>query len=204
LRRRPQPINRRKPPQKKKQMEILSTVKSYTLGTDNTTYFEVVTVTYDDESQDVTKRRVGPAAELARDQADKIEAKMRELLAPANIASKAKTVLNEAGDADATILALTAVSPLKVIQDRYVAALTAPGWAIDEGAGFVPLVFSVSAQGNLRYTVNGGSTKNATIYGPVIRLKNYPASPVETDFYLSESGNRFFSLPNRAVVIKKP
>jgi hypothetical protein len=52
--------------------------------------------------------------------------------------------------------------------------------------------------------VNGGSTKNATTYGAVIRLKNYPSSPTDTDFYLAESGNRFFSLPNRAVVIKKP
>jgi hypothetical protein len=185
-------------------MEILSTVKSYVLGTDNTTYFEVVTVTYDDESQDVTKRRVGPAAELAGDQADKIEAKVREMLAPANSVSRAKTVLSEAGDVDATITTVSGASPLARIQERYQAQLLTAGWTIDEGAGFVPLVFTVNAQGNLRYTVNGGSTKNATTYGAVIRLKNYPSSPTDTDFYLSESGNRFFSLPNRAVVIKKP
>lgn len=47
--------------------------KSYVLGTDSTTYFEVTTVTNEDESATTTKVRIGPAASLASDQADKIE-----------------------------------------------------------------------------------------------------------------------------------
>jgi len=42
------------------------------------------------------------------------------------------------------------------------------------------------------------------MYGAVIRLNNYPAAPTDTDFFLSENGNRYFSLPNRNVKIKKP
>ena len=185
-------------------MEILTTVKSYVLGTDNTNYFEVVTVTYDDESQDITKRKVGPADQLAGDQADKIISDMRTLAASAQQVSKAKTVLNEAGNTDTTITTLTTVSPLKNIQDRYQSELTANGWTIDEGAGFLPLVFTVNNSGVLKYSVNGASTKNAVMYGAVIRLKNYPPGPTDTDFYLADNGNKYFSLPNRAVIIKKP
>lgn len=184
--------------------EVLSTVKTYVLGTDNTTYFEVITITYDDESQDVTKRRVGPATELANDQADKIERDMLTLAQSSYYVARAKSIINDAGTTDATINTLTGVSPFKKIQDRYQVALLTAGWTIDEGAGFVPLVFTVNAQGALRFSINGAATKPAKIYGAVIRLNNYPASPIDTDFHLAENGNKYHSLPNKAVVIKKP
>lgn len=184
--------------------EIISTTKTYVLGTDNTTFFEVLTVSYDDESQDITKRRIGPAAQLAGDKADKIEGDMITLSKASFYVSQTKAMINEIIASDASILTLSGASPLAVIQERYKAALLAPGWTIDEGAGFIPIVFTVTGQGVLKYSINGAATKNASIYGAVIRLKNYPASPTDTDFYLSENGSRFFSLPNRAVTIKKP
>jgi hypothetical protein len=183
--------------------EITSTVKTYTLGTDNTTYFEVITVTYDDESQDITKRRVGPAAALAGDQADKIKDGAAKLAAASYEVSYAKRTINEFTDIDASITSLTGVSPLKKLQDQMQAELLAAGWTIDQGTGFEPLVFTVNAQGGLRYSINGAATKAAVIYGQVLRLKNYPASPIDTDFY-NVDGAKYYSLPNRGVVIKKP
>lgn len=50
----------------------------------------------------------------------------------------------------------------------------------------------------------GGAAKNAKMYGSMIRLMNYPASPTDTEFFLSENGLRYMSLPNKNVQIKKP
>lgn len=109
--------------------------KSYVLGTDGTTYFEVTTTTQEDESATTTKVRIGPAASLASDQADKIESKSRDLAGNAFAVSRTNLRLNEIGAVDAEILALTTVSPLKSIQARYASSFTAPGWTIDKGSG---------------------------------------------------------------------
>ena len=180
--------------------------KSYVLGADGTTYFEVTTVTNEDESATTTKVRVGPAASLASDQADKIESQSRDLAGNAFAVSRTNLRLNEIGAVDADILALTTVSPLKAIQARYASSLTAPGWTIDKGAGagFEALVFTINAQNNLRYSIAGSATKAATIYGSVITLFGYPSTGSNTDFYLAENGKNYFSLPNRSEVIKKP
>lgn len=184
--------------------EVTSIAREFVLKTDGVTYLEVVTVTYDDESQDITKRPVGTAAQLAADQADKIVTRARDIAAQAQRISLAKRDFSEIIATDGSITTLTDASPLKVIQDRYQADLLKAGWTIDEGAGFVPLVFTVNAQGVLRYSVNGGATKIARVFGDAIRLNNYPAAPTDTDFYLSENGGRYFSLPNRNVILKKP
>ena len=187
-------------------LQAQTTTKTYVLGTDNVTYFEVTTVTQEDESATTTKVRVGPAASLAADQADKIEAKSRELANAAFAVSRSNARLAEINTVDADILALTTVRPLKTIQARYASSLTAPGWTIDKGAGagFEALVFTINAQNNLRYSIAGSATKAAIIYGDVLTLSGYPSAGSNTDFYLAENGKNYFSLPNRSEVIKKP
>lgn len=184
--------------------DIVSTTKDFQLGSDGVTYFEVTTVTYDDESQDITKRPIGDAASLTADQADKIEGRARSLAADTVRASRARQILNEINSDAAEVETITASDPLKVILNRHQSDLLQAGWTINEGAGFIPIVFSLNAQGNLRYNVNGTGNKTATTYGAIIRLNNYPAAPTDTEFFLNENGNRFYSLPNKNVVIKKP
>lgn len=187
-------------------LQAQTTTKSYVLGTDNVTYFEVTTVTQEDESATTTKVRVGPAASLAADQADKIEAKARELSNAAFAVSRANARLGEINTVDADILALTTVSPLKTIQARYASNLTAQGWTIDKGAGagFEAMTFTINGSNNLRYSIAGSATKAATIYGDVLTLAGYPSAGSNTDFYLAENGRNYFSLPNRLSVIKLP
>ena len=187
-------------------LQAQTTTKTYVLGTDNVTYFEVTTVTQEDESATTTKVRVGPAASLAADQADKIEAKSRELANAAFAVSRTNARLIEINTVDADILALTTVSPLKIIQARYAAELLTSGWTIDkgDGNGFTALVFTINGSNNLRYSINGSATKAAEIYGDLLTLSGYPSTGSNTDFYLSGNGKNYFSLPNRAAVIKKP
>ena len=181
-----------------------TTTKQFKLGPDGVNYFEITTVTQDDGSYVTTANLVGPANALAADQADKIEQKMLALSQAAYAVSFANRTLTECSNASDTISTLTGLSPLNVIRDRYRNDLTKAGWTIDQGAGFLPIVFTVNAQGALRYSINGAATKSATVFGAVIRLNAYPATGTNTDFFLSENGSRYFSLPNRSNVIKRP
>lgn len=183
---------------------VTSTTKDFVLGQDGVTYSEVTRTTYDDTSYTEISVPIGPAAALAADQAEKILGRMASLAVDSHRVSRTKQIITEVNDDAAEVLTKSGADPLKVIQDRYQAELLQPGWTINEGAGFIPIVFTVNAQGNLRYNVNGTGAKGAKIYGGVIRLNNYPASPTDTDFFLNENGNRYFSLPNRNVIIKKP
>ena len=178
--------------------------KSFVLGTDGVNYYEVIRSTDDNGNYTETAALVGPAPALAADQADKIEAKMTDLANAAFAVSYAGKRITEQKAFDATITTLTGISPLALIQARHATFLLTPGWTIDPGTGFVSLVFTINAQGALRYSVNGAATKQANVYGNVIRLNNYPATGTDTDFFRNEDGGRYFSLPNRAIVIKKP
>jgi hypothetical protein len=181
--------------------------KNFVLAPDGINYFEVVretneiTGTYS-ESATI----IGKVADIASLEADKVEAQVKVLSEQAFAVSRTIGVLNRIASVDASIFTLTALSPLKTIQAKYASSLTANGWVIDQGAGagFVPLVFTINASNNLRYSIAGAATKAATIYGDVITLSGYPSTGINTDFYLSENGRNYFSLPNRSVVIKKP
>lgn len=185
-------------------LQAQTTTKNFVLSGDGINYLEITRVTNEDGfSYSETAALVGPAAALAGDQADKVLRTMSELAAEAYTVSFTKRTISEATKADSVILAITAISPLKVIQDRNAALLLTPGWTIENGA-IQTLVFTINAQGNLRYSVNGAATKSASIYGDVIRLRNYPSAPTDTDFYISENGRQYFNLPNREKKIKKP
>lgn len=185
--------------------DITTKTRTYLLGVDGVTYFEVITTDYDNGGQDVIKRPVGTASVLTDLVCASIKNTANALATDARGISRARYILNELSGDSGEIQAITGgVSPLEKIQAEHQAELLAPGWTIDEGAGFVPIVFSVSGQGQLRYNVNGSGNKNARIFGAVLRLNNYPTAPTDTDFYLSDNGRRFFSLPNKAVIIKKP
>lgn len=184
--------------------EITGVKRDFVLGTDGVTYFEVVTTDFDNEEQTVVKRLIGPASTLVANQVNAIQSRFSTLARDADNVSRAKSLLNEAGGDAADIKTITGISPLDEIQALLLPKLTASGWTIDDGSGAVTLEFSTNAQGVLKYSIGGAATKNAIIYGGVIQLKNYPNASTNTEFYLSNSGRRFFSLPNRAVIIKAP
>jgi len=183
-------------------LQAQSTTKTYELGSDGVNFFELTTVTKDDESAVTTKVRVGPASELAADQSDKIEAVTKELSAQAFATLRTGTRIAEFNKIDTTITDISAVSPLRVILDRYRTELTKAGWTIDEGSGFVPIVFTVNAQNKLRFSINGAATKSATIYGDFIKLSSYPTTGKSEIFYLHPKGDRYFSL--NGLALKKP
>lgn len=184
-------------------MTIISTDTTYVLGLDGVIQFKVTTITYDDGSQDVIKRPEGKADEIANSKATEIEITVNNLVENSQIISRVNARLKELNDIDTAMTTQIGKSPLQVIQDRYKLNLLKSGWTIDEGSGFVPLVFTINASNILKYSVNGAAIKNARCYGGIIRLLNYPSTGIDTDFFLSENEGLYFSLPNRNIKIKK-
>lgn len=189
----------------KNMADISTKTTTYTLGTDNVTYFEVTVTTFDNGRKETIENPVGGASILTDLVCARIKNGANALATDARGISRAKYILNELkGDSDEIAAITGGQSPMDKIQSEYQDELLTNGWTIDEGAGFIPVVFSVSAQGQLRYNVNNTGNKNARMYGAVLRLNNYPAAPTDTDFFLTENGKRYFSLPNKNVIIKKP
>ena len=184
--------------------EISNIDRQFVLGSDGVTYFEVTTTNYTNEEQTVSKRLIGPASVLLQAVSGYIQNRAATLARDADNVSRAKQAAIDWIADDADIKAIVGFSPMKQIQDGYEEKLTVPGWIINDGTGDLSIVFSVNAQGQLKYNVNGTGNKNATVFGAVIRLNNYPAAPTDTEFFLSLNGKRFFSLPNRSVIIKTP
>jgi hypothetical protein len=179
--------------------------KSFVLSLNGVDYLEVVRETDDlTGAYSESAVLVGPLAQIASDQADKILARVNNLANAAFVVSKTNARINEEKAVAASIFTLSGIDPLKLILARNQADLLTAGWTIDPGTGYVPIVFTVNASNNLRYSVNGAATKAADIYGNIIRLNAYPSAGTDTDFFRSENGGQFFSLPNRAVKIKKP
>ena len=179
--------------------------KSFVLSPDGINYFEVVRETDDltgaySESAVV----VGPLAQIASDQADKILQRIENLANQAFAVSTTNGKIAQEKAVSASIFALTGVDPLKVIQAQYAAWLTQPGWTIDPGTGYVPIVFTVNASNVLRCSINGATTKVVEMYGNIIRINGYPEVGGNTDFFRSEDGGVYFSLPNRIMKIKRP
>jgi len=185
--------------------EISTKTTTYTLGANNVTYFEVTVTTFDNGRKETIENPVGAASVLTDLVCARIKNGAAALATDARQIARTRDVLNELKSDSDEIAAITGgQSPMDKIQSEYQAELLAAGWTIDEGAGFVPIVFTVNAQGQLRYNVNNTGAKNARMYGAVLRLNNYPAAPNDTDFFLTENGKRYFSLPNKGVIIKKP
>jgi hypothetical protein len=185
--------------------EILSITRTFSLGQDGVTYFETQTITYDDETQDVTKRKIGTATDLANHYADVFIANSTRLASDSRSVDRTKRQIVEMNTDDTNITTLSGVSPIKALLARVQNDFLKPGWTIDPGDGvFVPLVFTVTAQNQLRYNINGTGAKNAFYYGGILRLMNFGAAAIDTEFFISESGTKFYSLPNRVATIKKP
>ena len=185
--------------------DVSTVTRSFVLGSDGVTYFEVIRTTYDDETYSEQSSIVGPADQLVNHYKDDFVNKTTTMANNAFPVAKVKSFLNELEADDADILAITGTSPKIALQDANNDFLfTDNTWEIDDGvAGFLPLVFSVNASNVLKYAIDGGATSNAHYWGGIIELNNFPESGTRTQFFVNRNGRRFLSLPNGNAVIKR-
>lgn len=99
--------------------------------------------------------------------------------------------------------ALTGKSPLDTIQAIGIAIYTVPGWTIVEsGAAARDVVFTVTAQGVMRYKIGNDAAKPVWFFGNAMRLNNHLGTGNDTDLFRLENGN--FVDATRRNVLRRP
>lgn len=165
-------------------------------------YYEIRTTFYPDGEEITMKDFIGDTAALVQGMKDRITSKAASLAVDVSYTSTAKKQLTGLIREANAVQTLTGIDPMQGVQDDNVAPFLADGWTIRRDDVTSPVVFTVNAQQNLRYAVNGGATKGARLFGRVIRLLNYPANGGDTDMFLMKNGN-FVNL-DRSTVLRPP
>lgn len=88
------------------------------------------------------------------------------------------------------VFAITGRDILDTLTARYSLPLLASGWtAVDTGT--LNIAFSVNVNGQLRYTLQGFPTRNATLIASTLRLNNYGSTGKAIDLFQGPGGNWF-------------
>lgn len=165
-------------------------------------YFNTRSVTYPSGDILITKTRLGTAVQ-ANDFS--ISRFTEQAAAMAQVAQSASTYRGRISEiireANAAKLIL-GISPLDTIQVRNQTLFLVSGWTMKTGAVIDAMVFSVNAQGLLRYKLGADVLKNAILLGPILRLKNYSTTGDDLDLYLLPSGN--YTDMTRRRILRKP
>jgi 2',3'-cyclic-nucleotide 2'-phosphodiesterase (5'-nucleotidase family) len=109
---------------------------------------------------------------------------------------------------NAGIIAVTGKSPLDTLEKRAEKHLidTAATWAMIAPTGNASVSFGVTAAGQLRYSIDGGTPRNvaAAFDRYVIRLASYPVAGQSLDLYWDEGRSRYISQDGKIVIRKIP
>lgn len=165
-------------------------------------FFEVITFTYPDGSEQTSKTLIGDTAALVSSAKARMTSKAASMAVDIRYVSTFRKQLTALVRESNAVLALTGIDPQKQVQDEHVAPFLLDGWTIKRDATTDPVVFTVNAQGNLRFSVNGAATKAGQLFGATLRLKNYPSNGNDTDVYRRPNG--VYVNADRTVILRPP
>lgn len=101
------------------------------------------------------------------------------------------------------IASATGKSPLDTLAQRARPNLVDAGamWTLVTPTGNAAVTFSATANGALRYSVDGATARSVTAFGRyIIRLSAYPAAGQFLDLYWDEGRNRYVSQDGKFVL----
>lgn len=165
-------------------------------------FYEVKTAIYQDGSELTTKTLIGDTTamvESAKARLTSSAATMAVDIRHVSTFKKKFTTLVRESD---QVKALTGVDPQRSVQEDYDDAFLVSGWKIRRDGTTNDVVFTVNAQGALRYAVAGGQTRAATLIGNAVRLNNYPSNGTDTDLFALPNG--VWVNADRSIVLRPP
>jgi len=165
-------------------------------------FSEVKTFIYADGSELSTKTPIGDSLALAAATKARIESTAASMAVDVRYVSTFKKKITTLVRESNAVLALTGIDPQKQVQDEYSAPFLTAGWALRHDGTTADIAFTVNAQGNLRYSVAGGTTRQAQLLGAVLRLKQYPAQGTDTDVYRLQNG--VYVNADRSIILRPP
>ena len=94
-------------------------------------------------------------------------------------------------------------NPVRLIQNQVASDLTDNSWVVltDTTRN---VTFTVNAQGQLRYQVQGFTTRNATTLGDVIVLRNFQNTGTDVTLYRDSERGQWYTNATNTVVLRVP
>jgi len=156
---------------------------SYILKTNNT-YYNVRKTVYSDGSGSEVTTFIGDTTALLTKYQSAFVQKSDQMAADIAQVTKYPGHIKQMLNDDNEVTLITGESPQRAVQNVYQEPFLQDAWTFTGHT----ILFTLNAQGALRYAVDGGATKAAYLFGSTIRLNNYPTTGESIDLYLISTG----------------
>ena len=156
---------------------------------DNGAFYEVRLVEYSNGESNLNRRLIGDTASVFRAYMAEFEAAGNRM---ANVANEARTndkEIREILQRRDSILAKFNRDITDTMTAKYGGPLLTSGWVVYEDTAALDVVFTVNAQGQLRYQITGYPVRNAFVISRTLRLQNYKATGRPLGIYAAPGGN---------------
>lgn len=165
-------------------------------------FFTVRDIVYSNGEETHTKTRIGDTLALFDAFYNRFVNTAAQMSTDARYAITFPALIGDMNRDNNLLLATTGKDALDTVTARLSAPLLEDGWKLrTSGAGAEDVVFIVNNNGQLRYTITGFTTRNATLFGQVIRLNNYKDGTA-IDLYQVASGN--YKTINNSITLRRP
>ena len=155
----------------------------------NGAFYEVRLVEYSTGESSMNRRLIGDTASVFRGYLAEFEAAGNRM---ANVANEARTndkEIREILQRRDSILAKFNRDITDTMTAKYGGPLLTSGWVVYEDTAALDVVFTVNAQGQLRYQITGYPVRNAFVISRTLRLQNYKATGRPLGIYAAPGGN---------------
>jgi len=157
-------------------------------------WYRVTILKYDNGNTDIFERVIGDTLTLYNQAVDGIRTTSQSMAVDANYTSgfpkRVKAILNENDE----IVAKAGLSPQDSIEAKDLEQFLAPGWTVKNGSGTTVIAFNKTGQDKLRYQYVTTTNRQTDLLGSVIRLRDFPTTGTNTEFYKSSNGKRWTTL----------
>jgi len=173
---------------------------AYTVNTGGV-FFEVHDVTYSTGEQSTTKTLIGDTATYFNANFNRFQDEARWMSVTARAAFNMGKRLNDLKKENDKILSATGRDILDTIAARNAIQFTASGWTIRDTSN-KNISFSINANGQLRYQIQGQASRNAFLFGDAITLNNYMGTGKDLHVFKTESGN--YRNREGTIIVRQP
>lgn len=173
---------------------------SYTVNTSGV-FFEVHDMTYSTGEQLTEKVLIGDTSTYFNANFNRFQDESRRMAITAQAVFNMGKRLNDLKKENDKILTATGRDILDTISARNAIAFTSSGWAIRD-TSMKSISFSVNSSGQLRYQIQGQTTRNAFLFGDAITLNNYLSTGKDLFVFKTESGN--YRNRDGTILLRKP
>jgi len=157
-------------------------------------WYRIFVTKYDSGPPAITPQFIGDTSALYNSTVDGIRNGTSSMAVDANYTSgfpkRVKTILNENDE----IVAKAGLSPQDSIEAKDLEQFLQPGWTVKNGSGTTVITFNKTGQDKLRYQYVTTTNRQTDLLGSVIRLRDFPTTGTNTEFYKSSNGKRWTTL----------